>query len=666
MLAETGQIALALAFAVAILQGTLPLVGSHLNRMRWMLFADRAAILQALLLVYAFTALIAVFVRSDFSVKLAAMHSHSAKPLVYKITGVWANHEGSILMWVLLLTLFGAAIPIFGRSLPLSLRSRALAVQGWLCAGFLGFVIFTSNPFERLFPIPADGQGLNPLLQDPGLAIHPPLLYIGYVGFSIAFSFAVAALLEGRVDAVWARWLRPWVIFSWSFLTLGITIGSIWAYYELGWGGWWMWDPVENVSFLPWLAGTALLHSILTLQQRHSFAHWTVLLAISTFSLAMIGTFVVRSGILVSVHSFAVDPARGIVILALLLFFTGAALALYAFRSSKIIRRTQLNLVSRESGLVINNLFLTAATAIVFLGTFYPLLVDAMTGEKISVGAPYFDLVFAPMMIALLAVMAVAPMLKWRQDNLSRYKKLFLKAGIFVLVALALSYWFGRSVLGAIAIGFAAWLIAGTLITLYRRTDGKWARLRRQPAGTWGFVISHISVAIFTLGVTAMSIGAKEEIGRLQPGESVSVASYTFTLGELGQGLRDNYEYMGANVYVTKADKPVTVLSTEQRFYPIRGMVTSEAGFRPSLGATLFAVVGDGGTGADLSNGIIVRAYYQPGVVWIWIGALMMAFAGFISMADQRLRIPNTDLSLKPAGVRRDEGAGTEGLAPAE
>lgn len=665
MLAETGQIALALALAVAILQGTLPLIGSHFNRTRWMLMADRAAILQAVLLVYSFSALIAVFVRSDFSVKLAAMHSHSAKPLIYKITGVWANHEGSILMWVLLLALFGAAISIFGRSLPLSLRSRALAVQGWLCAGFLAFVIFTSNPFERLFPVPADGQGLNPLLQDPGLAIHPPLLYIGYVGFSVAFSFAVAALLEGRVDAVWARWLRPWVIFAWSFLTLGITIGSIWAYYELGWGGWWMWDPVENVSFLPWLAGTALLHSILTLQQRHSFAHWTVLLAISTFSLAMIGTFVIRSGILVSVHAFAVDPARGIVILALLLFFTGAALALYAFRSSTIIRRTQLNLVSRESGLVINNLFLTAATATVFLGTFYPLLVDAMTGEKISVGAPYFDRVFAPMMIALLAVMAIAPMLKWREDSLSRYKKLFVKAGIFVLIALALSYWFGRSVLGAIAVGFAAWLIAGTLITLYRRTDGKWARLRRQPAGTWGFVISHISVAIFTIGVTAMSIGAKEEIGRLQPGESLSVAGYTFTLGELGQGLRDNYEYMGADVFVTKNDKPVTILQTEQRFYPIRGMVTSEAGFRPSLGATLFAVVGDGGTGADLSNGIIVRAYYQPGVVWIWIGALMMAFAGFISMADQRLRIPNTDMatSRKPSLT---DSASSSPLAPAE
>jgi len=657
MLAEIGQIALALALAVALAQGILPLVGSHLNRTRWMIFADRAAIAQAALMIIAFAALTLVFIQSDFSVKLAATHSHTAKPLMYKISGVWANHEGSILLWVLILALYGGAIPIFGRTLPLSLRARAIAVQGIISAGFLAFVIFTSNPFERLFPVPVDGQGLNPLLQDPGLAIHPPLLYIGYVGFSVAFSFAVAALLEGRVDAVWARWLRPWVIFAWSFLTLGITIGSVWAYYELGWGGWWMWDPVENVSFLPWLAGTALLHSILTLQQRHSFAHWTVLLAISTFSLAMVGTFVVRSGILVSVHSFAVDPARGVVILALLLTFTGAALALYAFRSATIIRRTQMNLISRESGLVVNNLVLVAATATVFLGTFYPLLVDATSGEKISVGAPYFDLVFAPMMIALIAIMAIAPMLKWREDSLSRYKRVFIRAGLFVSMALILTYLIGKSVLGAIAVGFAVWLIVGTLFTLYRRTDGNWARLRRQPAGTWGFVISHISVGIFTIGVTAMSIGAQEDIGRLQPGESLTVAGYTFTLGELGQGARDNFQYMGADISVTKDDADITTLWAEQRYYPIRGMVTSEAGFRISLGATLFAAIGDGGTGADVSEGVIVRAYYQPGVVWIWIGALMMAFAGFMSMADQRLRMPKAAAPNKPDPMT---------LAPAE
>ncbi|WP_298912590.1 heme lyase CcmF/NrfE family subunit [uncultured Algimonas sp.] len=639
MLPETGQIAMALALAVAVLQGIIPLLGAYRRNVRWMMFADRAAILQAVLLIYAFAALTIVFVTSDFSVKLAASHSHSAKPLMYKISGVWANHEGSILLWVLILALFGAAIPLYGRKLPLSLRARALAIQGIIGAGFLAFVIFTSNPFERLFPVPTDGQGLNPLLQDPGLAIHPPLLYIGYVGFSVAFSFAVAALLEGRVDAVWARWLRPWVLVSWSFLTLGITVGSVWAYYELGWGGWWMWDPVENVSFLPWLSGTALLHSILTLQQRHSFAHWTVLLAIATFSLAMIGTFVVRSGVLVSVHAFAVDPSRGVVILTLLLIFTGAALALYALRANTIVRRTQLDMVSRESGLVLNNLVLVAATATVFLGTFYPLFVEATTGEKITVGAPYFDLVFAPMMIALIAVMAIVPLLKWRSDGLARYRSLLVKAALAAVVVAGLGFVFGRSVLGAISVGFAAWLIFGTLSALYRRSNGRWAGLKAQPAGTWGFALSHLGVAVFTLGVTAMSIGADEDVGRLKPGESLNVSGYSFTMGTLEQGQRDNFLYMGSDVSVTRGGREVTALRTEQRLYPVRGMITSEAGFRPSLGATLFASIGDGATGTDLSEGVIMRVYYQPGVVWIWIGAFMMAFAGFISMADRRLRV---------------------------
>ncbi|MGB6318027.1 MAG: heme lyase CcmF/NrfE family subunit, partial [Litorimonas sp.] len=653
MLPETGQIALALALAVALAQGILPLAGGYMRRTRWMLFADRAAIMQCILLVYAFVALTAVFITSDFSVLLATNHSHSAKPLMYKISGVWANHEGSILLWVVILAIFGAAIPVFGKSLPLSLRARAIAIQGLIGAGFLAFLIFTSNPFERLFPAPADGQGLNPLLQDPGLAIHPPLLYIGYVGFSVAFSFAVAALLEGRVDAVWARWLRPWVLVSWSFLTLGITVGSVWAYYELGWGGWWMWDPVENVSFLPWLSATALLHSILTLQQRHSFAHWTVLLAIATFSLAMVGTFVVRSGILVSVHAFAVDPSRGVVILALLLVFTGAALGLYALRSGTIMRRTDMSPVSRESALVVNNLMLVAATATVFLGTFYPLFVEATSGEKITVGAPYFDIVFAPMMIALIGVMAFAPMLKWREDDLARYRKILLRAGLVVVAVAVLTYLFGRSVLGAISVAFAAWLLIGTVAVLYRRSSGSWAKLRRQPAGTWGFALSHIGVAVFTLGVTAMSVGATEDVGRLKAGETLQVAGYTFTMGELEEGRRDNFLYLGADVTVTKDGETVTTLWSEQRLYPVRRMVTSEAGFRPSFGATLFAAIGDGATGEDFSDGIIVRAYYQPGVVWIWIGAFMMAFAGFISMADQRLRLPKVS-NTKPSVIVQD------------
>jgi len=639
VIAEAGHIALILAFVVTLLQGTIPLIGAQMNHGRAMALAERAALAQAALLLVSFGLLTTVFLRSDFSVLLAAQHSHTMKPLLYKISGVWANHEGSMLLWVVILGVYGAMVPLFGKALPLALKARALAVQGLLGAGFIGFVLFTSNPFERLDPIPLDGMGLNPLLQDPGLAIHPPLLYIGYVGFSLAFSFAVAALIEGRVDAVWARWLRPWVLLAWSFLTLGITIGSVWAYYELGWGGWWMWDPVENVSFMPWLAGTALLHSILSLQQRHSLANWTVLLAISTFSLSMIGTFVVRSGVLVSVHAFAVDPARGVVILALLLFYTGAALALYAVRANTLQRRAQLNLVSREGGLVVNNLVLVIATATVFLGTFYPLFVEATTGEKISVGPPYFDAVFAPMMIALIAVMAIAPMLKWREDSLARYRSVLIKVAIFSAVIAVLTYFLGKSVLGALSFGFAAWLTAGTIASVHRRTGFTGARLRAQPAGTWGFVLAHLSVAIFTIGVTAMSIGAKDDVARLATGDSLEVAGYTFTLRGTEQGARDNFQYLAGTVDVTKEGRKVASLVTQRRYYPVREMFTSEAGFKLSPGAMLFAAIGEGGN----DEGVIIRAYYQPGVLWIWIGALLMSLAGFISMADQRLRLPKRE-----------------------
>ncbi|MGB6231043.1 MAG: heme lyase CcmF/NrfE family subunit [Litorimonas sp.] len=639
MIAEAGHIALILAFVVAVLQGTVPLIGAQLKHGRAMALADRAALAQAGLLILSFGLLTVVFLRSDFSVLLAANHSHTMKPMVYKISGVWANHEGSMLLWVVILGLFGAMVPLFGRTLPLSLKARALAVQGLLGAGFIGFVLFTSNPFERLDPVPADGLGLNPLLQDPGLALHPPLLYIGYVGFSLAFSFAVAALIEGRVDAVWARWLRPWVLVSWSFLTLGITVGSVWAYYELGWGGWWVWDPVENVSFMPWLAGTALLHSILTLQQRHSFASWTVLLALSTFSLSMIGTFVVRSGVLVSVHAFAVDPARGVVILTLILIYTGVALGLYALRSGMLQRRSPLSLVSRDGGLVVNNLLLVIATATVFLGTFYPLFVEATSGEKISVGPPYFDATFAPLMIALLIVMAVAPLLKWNADSLARYRSLLVEAGIATAAVVALSFLFGgRSVLGALAYGTAAWLAIGTGLALYRRSGGSWRKLRAQPAGTWGFVIAHMAVAVFTAGVTAMSVGAQDNVARLEVGESLDVAGYTFTLTGTQNGFGDNYQYMQGNVAVTKDGRAVTQLETQRRFYPVREMFTSEAGFMLSPRAMLFAAIGEGGT----DGGIIIRAYYQPGVLWIWIGGLLMSIAGFVSLADQRLRLPKT------------------------
>ena len=636
MTAELGHMALILGFCVALFQAVIPLVGAHRNDARMMEFGDRAAVGQFVLLAFSFLALTSVFLTSDFSVKLAALHSHSDKPLLYKITGVWGNHEGSILLWVLMMAGYGAVVPVLGKTLPPSLKARAIAIQALVGAGFLAFILFTSNPFERLNPVPIDGNGLNPILQDPGLAFHPPFLYLGYVGFSLPFSFAVAALIEGRVDAVWAKWLRPWVLIAWSFLTIGIALGSFWAYYELGWGGWWMWDPVENVSFMPWLAGTALLHSILVLGTRHSFAGWTVLLAITTFALSLIGTFVVRSGILVSVHAFAVDPERGVFLLVLLGLATGGALTLYALRSKTLREDKNLNAVSRDGALVLNNLLLIAALATVFLGTFYPLLIDAVTGAKISVGAPYFNLTYTPIMCLLIVFMGIGPMLKWREDSLLRLRwpiLIALKAFavIFVLTALL-----GKSVLGALALGLAAWLAVGTLLAVGRKANWSLKGLRAQPASSWGFAGAHFGLAIFTAAVTAMSVWGTTDIGTLKTGDSLTLEKHIYTLTEVGGGRRDNYDFLAGKIEVTKNGAPVTTLSTERRFYPVRNQVTTEAGLHLSFGQTLFASIGEG----DPEGGFVVQVYKHPFVVWIWLGALLMALAGFVSLADRRLRLP--------------------------
>lgn len=636
MTAELGHIALILAFCVALLQSVIPMIGAHRNDARMMEFGDRAAMGQFMLVVVSYIALTVVFLSSDFSVKLAAMHSHSDKPLLYKITGVWGNHEGSILLWVLMMGGYGAFVPVLGKTLPPSLKARAIAVQALVTAGFLAFILFTSNPFERLNPVPIDGNGLNPILQDPGLAFHPPFLYLGYVGFSLPFSFAVAALIEGRVDAVWAKWLRPWVLIAWSFLTIGIALGSFWAYYELGWGGWWMWDPVENVSFMPWLAGTALLHSILVLGTRHSLANWTVLLAITTFALSLIGTFVVRSGILVSVHAFAVDPERGVFLLLLLGIATGGALTLYAMRANTLRDPAPLNLTSRDGALVMNNLLLIAALATVFLGTFYPLFIDAVNGSKISVGAPYFDLTFTPIMCLLILFMGIGPMLKWRKDSLVRLRKpilIALKAMAVVFVAAAL---IGKSVLGALALGLAAWLAAGTVLAVGRKAKWSRAGLKAQPASTWGFAGAHIGLAIFTAGVTFMSVWAQTDISTLKRGESLTLGNHTYTLVDVGGGQRDNYDFLAGKIAVSKDGKAITTLSTERRFYPVRDQITTEAGLHLSFGQTLFASIGEG----DPENGFIIQVYKHPYVVWIWLGALLMALSGFVSLADRRLRLP--------------------------
>ncbi len=635
MIAEIGQIALILALLIAIVQSVLPMWGAYKGDARLMALGDRAATMQCILLAISFVALTIVFVQSDFSVKLVTVNSHTDKPLLYKISGVWGNHEGSMLLWVFILGIYGALVPVFGKGLPAGLKARALAVQGMISVGFLGFILFTSNPFLRLNPVPVNGQGLNPLLQDPGLAFHPPFLYLGYVGFSMAFSFSVAALIEGRVDAVWARWLRPWVLLAWAFLTVGITMGSIWAYYELGWGGWWMWDPVENVSFLPWLVGTALLHSILVLGKRHAMANWTILLGITAFSLSLVGTFVVRSGVLTSVHSFAVDPARGVYILALLLLATGGGLVMFALRAHTLRGGPSFTIVSKEGGLLLNNLLLVTSTFTVFLGTFYPLLIEAFTDGKISVGEPYFDRTFAPVMIVLIAIMGVGPLVKWREDSWKSLKPHLFKSFVLVAIIFSLTWWLGKSVLGALSIGIAVYLAYSTLAAFGRKIKfgqaGAMTLLKAQPASVWGFLIAHMGIAICVIGITGMSVWAKEDAKVLRLHESMTVGGYEFTLKSMTPGAERNFQKMVAAVEVQKSGHIVGTLRSARRFYQVRNMITTEAGIQVRPMRNLYAGVGEG----DAEKGWVVRAYVHPLVNWIWLGALMIALAGFISILDR-------------------------------
>ena len=639
MFAEIGLIALILAFLVACAQAVLPMVGAARRGVRFMAFGDRAAILQFVFVALAFFCLTISFISSDFSVRLVAAHSHTDKPLLYKISGVWGNHEGSMLLWVLILSIYGACVPVFGKALPASLKARALSVQGMIGAGFLGFLIFTSSPFTRLDPAPFNGNSLNPLLQDPGLAFHPPFLYLGYVGFSMAFSFSIAALIEGRVDAVWARWLRPWVLVAWSFLTIGITLGSIWAYYELGWGGWWAWDPVENVSFLPWLIGTALLHSILVLGKRHSMANWTVLLSIAAFSLSLIGTFVVRSGLLTSVHSFAADPKRGVYILALLMLATGGGLGLYALRAHKLRGGGQFAIVSKEGALVLNNIILAAATFAVFFGTFYPLFIEAVTPEKISIGPPYFDLVFAPIMLVLVWFMGIGPLAKWRKDDWhTLMKRLVVAFTVFAIVS-AITRLFGKSYLGGLAMGLAAYLAYATLASFGRKIGlgraGMWTRLKAQPASVYGFLLGHLGMAICVAGITGMSVWAQEDVKVLKIGESLNLGGYSFTLESSEFGEKDNYQRQSAIVRAEKDGKTISLLKSERRFYPDygrQGMMTTEAGIQVKAMRNLYVGVGEG----NREEGFVVRAYVHFMICWIWLGALMIALAGFVSLLGKR------------------------------
>jgi cytochrome c-type biogenesis protein CcmF len=656
MIAEVGHYALALALVVALAQSVLPLIGAARGSLPLMRVGSSAALGQFAFVGLAFALLTQAYLVSDFTVSNVVANSHSAKPLLYKITGVWSNHEGSMVLWVLILALFGALVAARGGNLPPSLRARVLAIQGMIGAAFLAFILFTSNPFLRVFPPPADGNGMNPVLQDPGLAFHPPFLYLGYVGFSVAFSFAVAALIEGRVDAAWARWVRPWTLAAWCALTVGIALGSWWAYYELGWGGFWFWDPVENASLLPWLAGTALLHSAIVVEKRDALKSWTVLLAILAFVMSLIGTFLVRSGVLTSVHSFASDPQRGMFILAILVVTAGGALTLYAIRAPSLKAGGLFQPISREGALVLNNLLLATACATVLLGTLYPLLLDAVNGPKVSVGAPYFNATFLPLMTPALLVMVVAPLMAWKRADLAgalgRLKLAFAAAVLVAGVAFALR---GGPALALAGLAIAGWLVAGAFVDIAERIklfrvglgDSR-RRLSGLPRSAIGAAIAHGALGIVVAGITASSAWHSEQVRVMTPGDSLEIAGYVVTLERVGEYDGPNYRARRAILTATANGRPVTTLTPEKRFFTVQQTTTTEAAIYTNWFADLYAVLGDPATPeagseaqatASGAQGWVIRIYHNPLVPWIWVGAVLMGLGGLISLTDRRHRI---------------------------
>ncbi len=644
MIVELGHYALVLALAVAVLQMAVPAIGAWRRDAALQQVASTAAIVQLVLIAAAFLALMRAYVTSDFSVTNVWANSHAAKPLIYKIAGVWGNHEGSMVLWVLILAVFGAAVAIFGRNLPRTLKANVLAVQASISVAFLTFILTTSNPFLRQDPAPIEGMGLNPILQDPALSFHPPLLYAGYVGFSMAFSFAVAALIEGRIDGAWARWVRPWTLAAWMCLTLGVAMGSWWAYYELGWGGWWFWDPVENASFMPWLAGTALLHSALVMEKREALKVWTILLAILAFSLSLMGTFLVRSGILTSVHAFAVDPERGTFVLGILAFFTGGALALFAWRAPMLRQGGLFQPISREGALVLNNLLFAVACVTVFVGTLYPLFYEAMTGAKISVGAPFFNLTFGPLMIPLLLALPFGPMLAWKRGDLfGAAQRLYVAAGLGVLAlvaALALSSK-GPS-LALIGFGLGVWIIAGALSDIAYRIklfqaplaeSGR--RLAGLPRSALGTVLAHFGVGVSVLGIIGTTAWQSERILTLKPGEAAEIAGYSVRYEGVAPRRGPNYQEEVATVTIERNGAVVTRLEPARRTYAAEQQSTTEAGILPSIWGDLYVTPGD--RSSDGSQAF--RLYFNPLVRLIWIGAVLMFLGGALSLSDRRLRV---------------------------
>jgi cytochrome c-type biogenesis protein CcmF len=629
MIPELGQLALSLALVVALVQGTLPLAGAARGDAAWMGGARPAAQAQALLIAFAFGCLVYSFAVNDFSVQYVASHSNSALPLHYRISGAWGGHEGSFLLWCSMLGLWMFAVTLFSAHLPEEMTARVLGVLGLLGAGFLAFMLFTSNPFERLFPAPADGRDLNPLLQDPGMVIHPPMLYMGYVGFSVAYAFAVAALLSGKLDAAWARWSRPWTTVAWAFLTLGIALGSGWAYYELGWGGWWFWDPVENASFMPWLIGTALIHSLAVTEKRGAFRSWTVLLAIVAFGLSLLGTFLVRSGVLTSVHAFAVDPARGIFILGLFALMIGGALVLYAWRTARIGLGGEFAPLSRESLLLANNVLLVAAAGAVMLGTLYPLALDAVGGGKISVGPPYFDAVFAPLMAPALFLMGVGPLARWKRASLPELVVLLRWAlGVSLAAGLLLPFAFGQwHALVGFSLALAIWIVVTALLSLRGRL--------RQTRAHYGMMLAHIGVAVFVVGVALVKGYDAEQDANLRPGDTLELGGYVFRLESVRPVNGPNYRAAQARVSVTRDGKPVAVLHPERRVYTVQEQTMTEAAIDAGVTRDLYVSLGD-----PLEGGAwLVKVQVKPFIDWIWGGCLLMALGGLLAASDRRYRV---------------------------
>jgi cytochrome c-type biogenesis protein CcmF len=663
MIPEIGHFALIVAALIALLLGTLPLIGAHTNRMAWVGLARPAATALALLVTFSFACLTQAFVANDFSVLYVAQHSNSLLPIQYRVAAVWGGHEGSLLLWMLFLTWWAFAVAMLSRQLPDTMVARVLGTLGLVAFGFLLFILITSSPFERLLPGAAEGKDLNPLLQDFGLVIHPPLLYMGYVGFSVAFAFAIAALLSGQLDAAWARWSRPWTMAAWCFLTLGIAMGSWWAYYELGWGGWWFWDPVENASFMPWIIGTALIHSLAATEKRGSFKNWTVLLAISAFSLSLLGTFLVRSGVLTSVHAFATDPRRGIFILIFLVAVIGSSLALFAWRAPKVGLGGRFGLVSRESMLLTNNVLLVVACATVLLGTLYPLLIDALGVGKISVGPPYFNAVFVPVMAPVLFLMAIGPFARWKEASFGeilRTLRWAFAAAIVIAIVVPLIYgsW---TILTALGLLLAAWVALSSAVAYVQRVQHTragqsfMASAFKQPRSFVGMIVAHTGIAIFVVGVTMVSSFQEENDVKMAPGETTHVAGYSFTFNGVREIQGPNYLASQGDFDLAVNGKFVRKMNPEKRTYQSSSMPMTEASIDAGLLRDVYVSLGEPIDRNKIEGEWAVRVYYKPFVDWIWGGCALMALGGLVAMLDRRYRIKSRAASTisTPAGSQQ-------------